>query len=202
VAASAPGPGSDASAEQARKLAAANAELARERDGLRLELVRVASAAAEAAEARDAAERELRGGRDRIAALEAETARLGTAAEAARRPGGNGHDDGGAAALAREIDALQAGLAEGMAALGDLEQALGAAGAANGGPVAEGPGPAAVAEGAELAVLHSTLQSYRRRAARLRDELEGVRRRWETLSPSEISGYLEELGEDLAEMEK
>ena len=48
----------------------------------------------------------------------------------------------------------------------------------------------------------TTLANYRRHAARLRDELEGVRRRLDALSPSEISGYLEELGEDLAEMEE
>ena len=31
-------------------------------------------------------------------------------------------------------------------------------------------------------------------------DLEGIRRRLESLSPSEISGFLEELGEDLAEL--
>ncbi len=50
--------------------------------------------------------------------------------------------------------------------------------------------------------LESTLGNYRERAGRLRDELEGIRRRFDTLSPSEIAGFLEELGEDLAELEK
>jgi predicted nucleic acid-binding Zn-ribbon protein len=50
--------------------------------------------------------------------------------------------------------------------------------------------------------LESTLGNYRERAGRLRDELEGIRRRLDTLSPSEIAGFLEELGEDLAELEK
>ena len=36
----------------------------------------------------------------------------------------------------------------------------------------------------------------------MRDELEGVRRRFDALSPSEIAGFLEELGEDLAELGK
>jgi hypothetical protein len=48
--------------------------------------------------------------------------------------------------------------------------------------------------------LENTLDNYRRRASRLRDDLEGIRRRLESLSPSEISGFLEELGEDLAEL--
>ena len=50
--------------------------------------------------------------------------------------------------------------------------------------------------------LESTLGNYRQRAGRLRDELEGIRRRLDTLSPSEIAGFLEELGEDLAELGK
>jgi hypothetical protein len=50
--------------------------------------------------------------------------------------------------------------------------------------------------------LESTLGNYRQRAGRLRDELEGIRRRLDTLSPSEIAGFLEELGEDLAELER
>ena len=50
--------------------------------------------------------------------------------------------------------------------------------------------------------LENTLGNYRQRASRLRDELEGVRRRFDALSPSEIAGFLEELGEDLAELGK
>src|SRR5205814_94693 len=39
-------------------------------------------------------------------------------------------------------------------------------------------------------------------ASRLRDELEGIRRRFDALSPGEIAGFLEELGDDLAELGK
>ena len=48
--------------------------------------------------------------------------------------------------------------------------------------------------------LDNTLGNYRQRAGRLRDELQGIRRRLEALSSAEIAGYLEELGEDLAEL--
>ena len=48
--------------------------------------------------------------------------------------------------------------------------------------------------------LANTLENYRSRASRLRDDLEGIRRRLDSLSPSEISGFLEELREDLAEL--
>jgi chromosome segregation ATPase len=50
--------------------------------------------------------------------------------------------------------------------------------------------------------LENTLGNYRQRATRLRDELEGVRRRFDALSPSEIAMFLEELGDDLAELGK
>ncbi|HEX3694909.1 MAG TPA: methyltransferase domain-containing protein, partial [Polyangia bacterium] len=65
----------------------------------------------------------------------------------------------------------------------------------NGGPVSD---EALREQSAEVILLHTTLASFRRRAARLRDETEGLRRRIESLSASEISGFLEELGEDLA----
>jgi hypothetical protein len=50
--------------------------------------------------------------------------------------------------------------------------------------------------------LENTLGNYRQRASRLRDELEGVRRRFDALSPSEIAGFLEELDQDLEELGK
>jgi hypothetical protein len=50
--------------------------------------------------------------------------------------------------------------------------------------------------------LESTLGNYRQRAGRLRDDLEGIRRRLDSLTASEIAGFLEELGDDLAELEK
>ena len=50
--------------------------------------------------------------------------------------------------------------------------------------------------------LENTLGNYRQRATRLRDELEGVRRRFDACRRAEIAGFLEELGEDLAELGK
>ena len=55
---------------------------------------------------------------------------------------------------------------------------------------------------ADIALLHTTLTNFRLRAARLRDEIEGCRQRVESLSAAELSGFLEELGEDLAEFAK
>jgi chromosome segregation ATPase len=125
---------------------------------------------------------------DRLHALEAERDRLRVRvgeleAVAAAGPGkngqngkNNGHDghDAGAAAIARDLDAVEA----------DLRAEVGRVGASS----------------ADASRLENTLDNYRRRASRLRDDLEGIRRRLESLSPSEISGFLEELGEDLAEL--
>jgi SAM-dependent methyltransferase len=55
---------------------------------------------------------------------------------------------------------------------------------------------------AQLLLMHSTLANIRRRSARLRDELEGFRRRLDTLPPGALSSMLEEIGEDLAEFAK
>jgi hypothetical protein len=48
--------------------------------------------------------------------------------------------------------------------------------------------------------LENTLGNYRQRAGRLREDLEGIRRRLDSLSQAELSEFLEELGEDLAEL--
>ena len=61
------------------------------------------------------------------------------------------------------------------------------------------PGPELEETASRLA---NTIGNYRQRAGRLRDELLGIRRRLEALSSSEIAGYLEELGDDLAELER
>jgi hypothetical protein len=118
---------------------------------------------------------------DRLHALEAERDRLRVRvgeleATAAARAGQNGHGShgAGAAAIARDLDAVEA----------DLRAEVGRVGASPG----------------DASRLENTLDNYRRRASRLRDDLEGIRRRLESLSPSEISGFLEELGEDLAEL--
>jgi len=143
---------------------------------------------------RDALRAELTGARVRIGELEGEVAALGVRATARPTPppapASNGHGPA-AAAVVRELDTIEAGLREELAVLAEIERALGA----------EPPRPAEPAPG-EASLLEATLQSYRRRAGRLCDEFEGIRRRWESLSPAEISGYLEELGEDLAELEK
>jgi chromosome segregation ATPase len=66
---------------------------------------------------------------------------------------------------------------------------------------AQQPAPAANDAG-DAGRLESTLGNYRQRAGRLRDDLEGIRRRLDSLTSSEIAGFLEELGDDLAELEK
>jgi chromosome segregation ATPase len=68
--------------------------------------------------------------------------------------------------------------------------------------MAAGVSDKAAPDDAVASRLENTLGNYRQRASRLRDELEGVRRRFDALSPSEIAGFLEELGEDLAELGK
>lgn len=55
---------------------------------------------------------------------------------------------------------------------------------------------------AQLILMHSTMGNIRRRAARLRDELEGFRRRIDTLPPGALASMLEEIGDDLGEFAK
>ena len=57
-------------------------------------------------------------------------------------------------------------------------------------------------QSAQLILMHTTLANIRRRAARLRDELEGFRRRLDSLPPGALSSMLEEIGEDLGEFAK
>jgi SAM-dependent methyltransferase len=54
----------------------------------------------------------------------------------------------------------------------------------------------------QLILMHTTLANIRRRAARLRDELEGFRRRLDSIPPGALSSLLEEIGEDLSEFAK
>jgi SAM-dependent methyltransferase len=168
-------------------------DLAREGDELRQNLSRLMAAAAQTSEALAKATDELGASRARAASLDAEVARL----RVAKPAGGNGHD-AAAAATARELAAIEAGLRDELASISKIERALAD-------ELANASAPAVRSsedQGAEAILLHTTLANYRRHAGRLRDELEGVRRRLDSLSPSEISGYLEELGEDLAEMEE
>jgi chromosome segregation ATPase len=116
---------------------------------------------------------------DRLRVLESERDRLRAhvgeleAAAAAGASQKNGHE-AGAAAIARDLETAEANL---RAEVGRVS-----------------------AGATDASRLENTLDNYRRRASRLRDDLEGIRRRLESLSPSEISGFLEELGEDLAEL--
>jgi DNA repair exonuclease SbcCD ATPase subunit len=194
AAASAPAAASDGAAE--RKLAEVTRErdaAARERDELRANLARVMGAAAESAEALARTTAELGAARARAAGLEAEAARARA----------HGHDVASSSASstassARELAAVEAGLRDELRNLSQIESALAE-------EIAKAQAPAArpdAEQGAEVILLHATLSNYRRHAARLRDELEGVRQRLDSLSVSDISGYLEELGEDLAEMEE
>ena len=68
--------------------------------------------------------------------------------------------------------------------------------------MAEGVAGKALPDDPLASRLENTLGNYRQRASRLRDELEGVRRRFDALSASDIAGFLEELGDDLAELGK
>ena len=86
------------------------------------------------------------------------------------------------------------------ARMGELEIARAAAGQQNGHGARTENGATPRGSEVEAGRLENTLGNYRQRAGRLRDGLEGIRRRLESLSPAELSGFLEELGEDLAEL--
>jgi len=176
----------------------------RERDELRGNLARLLAASAESAEALARSTGELGQSRARVGALEAEVARLGAARPAAVAGNGNGHaatSTSPSAATARELHAIEAGLREELASLTQIESALAEELASAEAPAAR-PVQLVEDQSVDAILLHATLGNYRRHAARLRDELEGVRQRLDSLTTSEISGYLEELGEDLAEMEE
>jgi hypothetical protein len=117
--------------------------------------------------------------RARISELEAAQARPAKA---------NGHAPAGAV-VARELESIEADLRREVQRLEALDRDV----------TIRGPGEGA-AGGADPARLENTLENYRARASRLRDDLEGIRRRLDGLSLSEISGFLEELREDLAEL--
>ncbi len=128
----------------------------------------------------------------RLRSLEAERDRLKArvgeleAAAQVRPPKTNGHVAAGVATV-RELESIEADLRREVQRLEELDRSVGARRA----PAAGSGDPERLA---------NTLENYRARATRLRDDLEGIRRRLDSLSPSEISGYLEELREDLAEL--
>jgi len=104
--------------------------------------------------------------------------------------GRNGHDADAAATVSRELETLETEIRLEGERLDALARAISP----------PGPAPAGVADPEAAARLENTLGNIRSRLARLRDDIEGVRRRFERLSSSEIAGFLEELGEDLAEI--
>jgi len=128
----------------------------------------------------------------RLRLLEAERDRLKARvgeleAAQARAPKANGHAPGGAA-VARELESIESDLRREVERLEALDRQAAAR------------LPSTAPASADPERLANTLENYRARASRLRDDLEGIRRRLDSLSPSEISGFLEELREDLAEM--
>jgi hypothetical protein len=154
--------------------------------------------------------RELEDERDRL------RARIGVLEVASSAPRRNGHDLGHAAA--GEVDALRddpraeagrlASAAPQTIAAADGLAAPPAGRSVAAATIAPAPGIAKLSDDPALSGafevaagrLENTLGNYRERAGRLRDDLEGIRRRLDSLSPAEISGFLEELGEDLAEL--
>ena len=101
-----------------------------------------------------------------------------------------------------ELGGIEEGLRAEMRTLASLEAAvagelagLGRGGRGIGDVLAPAPGHD------DVGLLQNTLGNFRRRALQLRDELEGYRRRVESLSPSDITVLLQELGDGLAEFE-
>jgi hypothetical protein len=136
--------------------------------------------------------------RSRLAELEGKLLRFEHERKSAPAPAPGAGDDE-RAAWARERDQLRAEIeklaqhARGRNGHDAAAQKLDAMAA----DVSDASPPDAVASR-----LENTLGNYRQRATRLRDELEGIRRRFDALSASEIAGFLEELGDDLAELGK
>ncbi|HET6279950.1 MAG TPA: methyltransferase domain-containing protein [Polyangia bacterium] len=188
-------------------------DAARERDGLRVALEQASRALNDGDAAHrarlEALDRELGMVRAELAAAQAHAA--------AHPAGSNGKDavDTMIPVVASELVAIEVELRDELRTLVRLEGALqdeidelgrqvvaGTPAAVSPAAAAEMPRSAYVDDNGEVILLHTTLANFRRRAARLRDETEGLRRRLDSLSPSEVSGFLEELGEDLAEFEK
>jgi chromosome segregation ATPase len=102
--------------------------------------------------------------------------------------------------LRRESEDRQAGLER---EINDLRTRLAPQGGAGAGTGTDSSfGATGQSQSTQLIVMHTTLANIRRRAARLRDELEGFRRRLDSLPPGALSSLLEEIGEDLGEFAK
>jgi chromosome segregation ATPase len=190
-------------------------------DALQAAEARATAAAADASALRGTAkelEEADRSRRSRLAELEGKLLRLEHERRSAQAQGGDGAPEI-LADLERQLSAartaaddLRRQLTDRSAAWehertvlrAELEQRVHQPAGGNG--HGQPPASAAFAPGPELeetaSRLANTIGNYRQRAGRLRDELLGIRRRLEALSASEIAGYLEELGDDLAELER
>jgi chromosome segregation ATPase len=184
-----------------------------ELEGKLLRLEHDKKAVAQADAGHEELERKLQAAETERETLRAERDRLrGRVDELAAAPaaGGNGHEAAAPAwsgELAEELAGIEAGLRAEMRTLASLEAALGAERAGAGHGAGEHRSehrsdPAtAPANGEEASRLENTLANFRRRAQQLRNELDGYRWRVESLSASEVSILLEELGEGLSEFE-
>ncbi len=177
-----------------------------ELEGKLLRLEHEKKAVVEAAAGHEELERKLQAAETERETLRAERDRLRgrlDEAEAAPGAGGNGHEAATPAwsgELAEELAGIEAGVRAEMRTLASLEAALGAEGP-RAGQHGAGDHAAPAANGEEASRLQNTVANFRRRALQLRDELNGYRWRVESLSASEISVLLDELGEGLSEFE-
>jgi SAM-dependent methyltransferase/predicted nucleic acid-binding Zn-ribbon protein len=184
-----------------------------ELEGKLLRLEHEKKAVAQAAAGNEELERKLQAAETERETLRAERDRLlGRVGELETAPaaGGNGHEPaapGRSGELAEELAGIEAGLRAEMRTLASLEAALGAERTTAGHGAGEhrrdlgGDFAAAPANGGESSRLENTLANFRRRAQQLRNELDGYRWRVESLSASEVSILLDELGEGLSEFE-
>lgn len=177
-----------------------------ELEGKLLRLEHEKKAVAQADAGHEELERKLQAAETERETLRAERDRLrGRVDELGAVPSaaGNGHDvvaPPWSRELAEELAGIEAGLRKEMRTLASLEAALGES-REPGHPAGAHGAPAANGEAAITSRLENTLANFRRRAQQLRDELNGYRWRVESLSASEISILLDELGEGLSEFE-
>ena len=179
-----------------------------ELEGKLLRLEHEKKAVVQAAAGNEELERKLQAAETERETLRAERDRLRGRVdelEAAPPAASNGHDvvaPPWSRELAEELAGIEAGLRKEMRTLASLEAALGET-RAPGHPAAGYATPATNGDAATGAAsrLENTLANFRRRAQQLRDELNGYRWRVESLSASDISILLDELGEGLSEFE-
>ncbi len=186
-----------------------------ELEGKLLRLEHEKKAVAQADAGHEELERKLQAAQTERETLRAERDRLSARVEeiaAAPHAAGNGHDvvaPAWSGEAAEELAGIEAGLRAEMRTLAALEAALGeqhaarASGSRDHGTPPQNGDQASGNEtsGDQASRLENTLANFRRRAQQLRNELDGYRWRVDSLSASEISILLDELGEGLAEFE-